>query len=53
MIDQLNEKCDGHMSGNMTNAVTIREGIYEHAANRDTENGSVKIPENFTTLKNI
>ena len=54
MILDLNNKCEQHASGAESGKVMIREGIYDHAVQRDLErNGPPVIPKNFSILQNV
>ena len=51
MIKDLNEKCEAHATGEGSDKVQIREGIFEESLKRDMErNGPPKIPTNFSIL---
>ena len=51
MLKDLNDKCEAHNSGDGTDKVQIREGIYEESVKKDLErNGPPKIPANFSIL---
>jgi len=54
MIKDLNEKCEAHNSGALSDKVQIREGIFEASVKKDMErHGPPKIPGNFSILQNI
>lgn len=58
MIRHLDDRVKAIHSGNMKDVLTIREGIKEvdeesDQLNSSNKGGKVKIPDNFTTLKNV
>lgn len=58
MIRHLDDRVKAIHSGNMKDVLTIREGIKEvdeesDQLNPSNKGGKVKIPDNFTTLKNV